>query len=129
MLAIDTNLIVRFLVGDHPDQSAKARALISREDVRVSSTVILEAAWALRGAYGYPASEVSEALGSFCGLPRVSLTDPAAVAQALSWTKGGLDFADGLDLAQASNCEAFVTFDRDFARTANLVSEVPVRAP
>jgi predicted nucleic acid-binding protein len=31
MLAIDTNLIVRYLTGDHPEQSPKARALIDSE--------------------------------------------------------------------------------------------------
>ena len=41
MLAVDTNLIVRYLTGDHPGQSAKARAVIEGEDVFVSTTVLL----------------------------------------------------------------------------------------
>ena len=45
MLAIDTNLIVRYLTGDHPRQSAKAKALIDGNDVFVCTTVLLEAEW------------------------------------------------------------------------------------
>ena len=36
-LAIDTNVIVLYLIGDHPKQSAKARVLIDSEDVFVST--------------------------------------------------------------------------------------------
>jgi predicted nucleic acid-binding protein len=42
MLAIDTNLIVRYLTGDHPRQSAKAKALIDGNDVFVCTTVLLD---------------------------------------------------------------------------------------
>ena len=37
MLAIDTNLVVRYLTGAHPQQSAKAKAVISGEQVFVST--------------------------------------------------------------------------------------------
>jgi predicted nucleic acid-binding protein len=52
MLAVDTNLIVRYLTGDHPKQSAKARAVIDGEDVFVSTAVALETEWVLRRVYG-----------------------------------------------------------------------------
>jgi predicted nucleic-acid-binding protein len=42
MLAVEPNLIVRYLTGDHRGQSAKARAVIDGEDVFVSTTVLLE---------------------------------------------------------------------------------------
>ena len=129
MLAIDTNLIVRFLVADHPTQSAKAKALISGEDVFISSTVVLETAWVLRGVYGYSNELLSAALAAFAGLPRVTLEEPAIVAQALDWTTGGIDFADALHLAKARGCEGFVSFDRKFAKVANRVSDIKVRVP
>ena len=59
MLAIDTNLIVRYLTGDHPRQSARAKALIDGNDVFVCTTVLLEAelgmAWKLHRMWGIPA--------------------------------------------------------------------------
>jgi hypothetical protein len=35
MLAIDANVVVRYLADDHPIQSARARALIERKNVFV----------------------------------------------------------------------------------------------
>ena len=40
MLAIDTNVFVRCLTGDHPIQSARAKALIEGEDVFVCTAVL-----------------------------------------------------------------------------------------
>ena len=76
MLAIDTNLIVRYLTGDHPRQSAKARALIDDNDVFVCTTVFLEAEWVLRSVYGYAPARLTRALAAFAGLARVSLKMP-----------------------------------------------------
>ena len=58
MLAVDTNLIVRYLTGDHPAQSAKARAVIEGEDVFISTTVLLETEWVLRSVYSFDAARV-----------------------------------------------------------------------
>ena len=52
MLAIDTNVIVRYLTGDHPQQARKARTLIESEHVFVCTTVLLETEWVLRSVYG-----------------------------------------------------------------------------
>jgi predicted nucleic acid-binding protein len=129
MLAIDTNLIVRYLTGDHPGQSAKARALINGNDVFVCTTVLLETEWVLRSVYGHAPGSLAKALAAFAGLVRVKLEDAALIAKALDWMGKGMDFADALHLAQAEGCEAFVSFDRSFAKAANILSEVKVRAP
>ncbi len=129
MLAIDTNLIVRYLTGDDPEQSAKAKRLIDGEDVFICTTVLLETEWVLRSVYGYPPAQLAGALAAFAGLPRVKIEDPAVAARALDWMRNGLDFADALHLAKAGHCEAFVSFDRRFAAVANSLSEVKVRAP
>jgi hypothetical protein len=44
----------------------------------------------------------------------VSLEDATAAAKALGWIRQGMDFADGLHLAKAEGCEAFISFDQDF---------------
>jgi predicted nucleic-acid-binding protein len=64
MLAIDTNLVVRYLTGVHPQQSAKAKAVIDGEEVFVSTTVMLETEWVLRSAHGFNAKRVCKALRS-----------------------------------------------------------------
>jgi predicted nucleic acid-binding protein len=51
VLAVATDIIVRYLTGDEPEQFAKARALIDGEDIFVCTTMSLETEWVLRGAY------------------------------------------------------------------------------
>lgn len=127
MLAIDTNVIVRLLVRDDPDQSARARDLIAAEAVFVPATVMLETEWVLRSVYGHTTTQIVAALRAFAGLPNVTIEDAITVSQALDWAQGGIEFADALHLAKASHCDAFASFDRRFARAANRLSPVKVR--
>jgi predicted nucleic-acid-binding protein len=129
MLAIDTNLVVRYLVNDDHAQAAQARKLIDHNDVFVCTTVLLETEWVLRGVYGFSAAQCIKALSAFAGLPRVVLEDAAAPAKALEWMEQGVDFADGLHLAKAEGCDAFISFDRDFVKAANALGGIKVRAP
>ncbi len=127
MLAIDTNVVVRYLTGDHPEQSLRARQIIDGQAVFVATTVLLEVEWVLRSARGYRPERLAAALAAFGGLPTVTLEDPARIAAALEGMVNGLDFADALHLAAARDCEAFVTFDRAFTKAAAGRGPVEVR--
>ena len=129
MLAVDTNVIVRYLTRDDAEQFAKVDALIRDEDVYVCTTVLLETEWVLRRAYRFSPDQIMSALTAFAGLPRVTLEDPALAAKAFDWTRNGMDFADALHLAKAESCEAFVSFDQRFAVLADALTEAKVRAP
>ncbi|MBP6999966.1 type II toxin-antitoxin system VapC family toxin [Amaricoccus sp.] len=118
MLAIDTNVVVRYLTGDHPEQAARARALVDGAPVFVPVTVALETDWVLRSAYGYRPAEVARALRAFGGLPGVSLEDADSVAAALDLAGQGMDFADALHVVRSGLCDGFATFDRRLARAA-----------
>lgn len=119
MRAVDTNVVVRFLVGDDPKQTEKARQVIGREPVFVPRTVVLEVEWVLRGVYGMAVERVIPALRALAGLPGVTFEDAAMVAKAMEWAEAGLDFADALHLAAAGKCKEFVTFDKRFANIAS----------
>lgn len=118
MLAIDASLIVRYLTGDHAQQSARARALIDGESVFVPITIVLEVEWVLRSAYEYQAADVARALRVFAGLPTVRVEDGAMVAEALDLAEKGMDFADALHLTRTGHCAGFVTFDRKLVKAA-----------
>lgn len=118
MLAIDTNVVVRYLTGDHPRQSPRARALIDGQAVFVSVTVILETEWVLRSTYEYRPPDIARVLRAFAGLPTVTVEDGAVVAAALDLAERGMDFADALHLGRAAHCEGIASFDRKFVRAA-----------
>jgi predicted nucleic-acid-binding protein len=127
--AIDTNVIVRFLTGDHPQQARKARAIVEGGDLFVPTSVLLETEWVLRSAYGFDADKIVAALRALAGLPGLALEEPILIARALDWTEKGMDFADALHLGKAEGCSAFVSFDRKLAKAANGLSEILIEAP
>lgn len=129
MISIDTNVVVRYLVADEPEQFQRATTLIERDAVFVCLTVFLEAEWVLRANYRLERPAVLSALRKFSSLPSLTVEDPAALAQAIDWAEQGMDFADALHLAGSTACEAFASFDRGLARMAAKVGALAVRAP
>ncbi|MBB4066364.1 type II toxin-antitoxin system VapC family toxin [Gellertiella hungarica] len=128
MQAVDTNVVVRYLTADHPQQAARARAIIGEHKVFLSLTVILECEWVLRTAYRFEQRDVIDALRAFCGLPGVRLDQPEVVSTALMLAEQKVDFADAIHIAQAgTNAFSFVTFDRKLARAAQKAGHHYVR--
>jgi predicted nucleic acid-binding protein len=127
MLAIDTNIVIRFLTRDHEALARRALEIVGNNEVFVPLTVVLEAEWVLRDVYEMPRDEVIRELRRFCGLEHVTVGAADVVERALAYAEGGLDVADALHLAQASECEAFVTLDKPLARKARRFPEARAR--
>lgn len=126
MIAVDTNVVLRFLVSDDPDQSARARELFASEQVFIPDTVVLETAWVLGYSYELNKTTIAAGLRRLFGLANVHLRDAAEMALALEWHDHGLDFADALHLAQSAHCTRMMTFDRRFAARGEEISGVGV---
>jgi predicted nucleic-acid-binding protein len=127
--AVDTNVIVRFLVADDKKQAKQSRAAIEAGDIFITTTVFLESEWVLRSAYGFEPERIADALRGLAGLAGVTVDDPARLARALDWMATGMDFADALHLAGAEGCEVFLSFDKTLERRAKAHSAISVRAP
>jgi len=119
MLAIDTNVVVRYLTGDHPEQARRARALVDGQPVFVPVTVALETEWVLRSAYQFKPPQITKALRAFGGLPTVTFEDSGMIVAALARVEQGMDFADSLHLARSAHCEGFRSFDRKLITAAH----------
>ena len=128
MRAVDTNVVVRYLTSDHPEQAARAKGVIDAGHVFVSTTVMLETEWVLRSVYGFAGKEVAAALRAFAGLPDVSVENPVLLAEALDRVDKAMDFADALHLGSATRCDAMLTFDRRFV-AADRGAPIRVREP
>lgn len=118
MLAVDTNVVVRYLARDDSAQTARATKLIRTEPILLLKTVLLESEWVLRSAYGFDRNATAGAFRSLAGLPTVHVEDESAVAQALDWFAAGMDFADALHLSGCSGTDQFATFDRRLTKNA-----------
>lgn len=130
MIAVDTNVVVRLIVNDDPQQAARARTLMDNNTVLVSTTVLMECEWVLRSAYRLTAARVNLAMKGFCGLENVLVAEIEIVERALELHADGMDFADALHLLSGSKAEAFVTFDTALRRRCRAsTQEFEVREP
>lgn len=115
MIALDTNILARFLLNDDPEQFRAARELLARSGPYTAPpTVLLELAWVLK-VNGCSRDDIARGLRSLLGLPNFIPHERAAVLYALRWFESGMDFGDALHLALSAADDLLVTFDRDFA--------------
>jgi len=129
MIAIDTNVLVRLLTGDHPVQSEASRQLFAAEEIFIPDSVLLETEWVLRAAYDLGPAEVCAALRAVCGLSNVSVRDGQLIAQIIDWHELGFDFADAFHLALSKEPDALKTFDAAFIRNAGKHTDRRVERP
>ena len=118
MVAIDTNVLVRVLVSDHPEQNEAARRLWSANQIWIAKTVLLETEWVLRSAMQASRQEINAAFVLLLADPRVAVEDRAAVERAVDGFGAGMDFADALHLASRGTAGRFVTFNRRLVDTS-----------
>ena len=123
MIGLDTNVLVRFLVQDDPQQGALATRLMDELTAQmpgfVGREVLVELVWVLERAYGYGRAEVASALEGLLVAPEIRLEEHDDVGAALHrYRAGGAGFADLLIAAAARRAGAsrVVTFDRRAAR-------------
>ncbi len=120
MAALDTNVLVRFLVEDDAAQLAAARALIRRciaagETLYVPVTVTLELEWVLRASFGFEKARIVTLLSSLLATTELRFEAETAVELALlHYSQGAPDFSDCLHVASAAQAgEAPLwTFDK-----------------
>ena len=129
MIAVDTNLLVRILTNDDPNQARRAVKILKSDDIYIPKTVLLETEWVLRHAYEVGRSDITVGFQKLLGLPNVSVEDPDSIYQAISWYQNKFDFADALHLASSRRCESFATFDSSLIKKAQQLSSMEMIKP
>ena len=111
MIAVDTNIVVRFLTRDDEPQFQKALALFESQDIFIPDTVVLETECVLRYAYDFEPVAIYGAFTKLFGLPNVHLFNPTIVALAIQGHIQGLDLDDTFHLNQCQQYNQFNTFE------------------
>lgn len=120
MTVLDTNVVVRIIVDDDPDQVQQAQALLAANRCVVPITVVLETSWVLEASYQLPVPVVTSSLRQFLGLEQVEAPHMPAIEQALQWYESGFGLAGVLHRALAlTRAEALATFDQAFIDQAS----------
>lgn len=121
MRAVDTNLLVRLLVRDAPEQVKLAEAFISA-GAWVSHLVLAETVWVLDAVHDRTAAQIARAVELLLNHEHLALQDPEVVGQALARFRARptLGFSDCLvlEIARKAGHLPLGTFDRALAKSA-----------
>ena len=125
MIALDTNVLLRYLIQDDAVQAAAATSFLEGKLSTttpgfISLVVICEIVWALRKTYDQPRATIAQSLDVLIKAPQFVVEDIEIVELAIS--------ADGGDIADAiihfvgakQGCSKTVTFDKKFARLSGV---------
>ena len=123
MIALDTNVLVRYLVRDDPEQAEAARLLLEDLDSGrpgfICREVMMELVWVLERAYKFSRAQIADVLAELIATGGLVIETADEVGRAaISYRQPGVEFSDLMILAAAERTGArpFYTFDRKLAR-------------
>ena len=120
MIALDTNVLIRFLVEDDETQSREATDLIKRaverdEPLFIDDIVMCETVWVLSSVYRFSRVEIVQTLSNLLRAKGVVFSSTDFIARALAaYAAQRGDFADYLirEHARAAGADTVATFDK-----------------
>lgn len=121
MIALDTNILVRFLAEPHSHQGRIAHQLVTEslsaeKPGFVSALIIAETIWVLEDIYQVPVDMIRAHMRLLLGAAELVIEQADAIERALNLPHK--DLADCIlhELGQANGCSHTVTFDKRFAK-------------
>jgi len=120
MKALDTNVLVRFLVRDDAFQAEAIYSIFKQAEANkevfwVPLLVVLETLWVLESVYEIPRQEIIDAISELLLMPILKFENPSAIQRFFySAREARIDLSDLLiaHSAISSGCECVLTFDR-----------------
>ena len=127
--ALDTNILVRYIVQDDKRQSAKAttfiEALTPDTPAFISCIVLCEINWVLKTAYKFSKPDCAEALNRIMSVAVFDIENLEACLAALQRFRAGqADFSDYLigQIAKKKGYGTVLTFDKKALKSPSFTS-------
>jgi predicted nucleic-acid-binding protein len=129
MIGLDTNLLVRLVVGDDPQQTRQAKAFVDRHctpesPAFINCVVLAQLVWVLKASYEYTRLQIAAAVEDIMiGADRMIEHAAAVQASLDDYRAGRLDFTDALiaHVNKIRGCDATATFGRKAAKLRGFV--------
>lgn len=132
MIALDTNVVLRFLTQDDPTRSAQANALFAglteRDRGCLCRGVDVELVRVLERAYGLLRHDIASALDGLLAARELVVEAPDRTGLAGErYRRGGAGFSDHMIAlaAREAGCSATFSFDRKAASHAGMATLPP----
>jgi predicted nucleic acid-binding protein len=121
---VDTNILVRHLTGDPPDQAARAtKFLAAVDELLLTDLIVAEVVYVLGSFYEVGRRQVAELMRAIISFPPVVVLDSAMLLRALEvYETDRLDFAEAYLVAQAerSGVGEVASFDKAIDRVTTV---------
>jgi predicted nucleic acid-binding protein len=126
---VDTNILVRHLTGDPPEQAARATAFLAAADgLLLADLVVAETVHVLESFYEVPRARVAELVRAIIAFPAIVVLEPVLLLRSLElYETDRLDVAEAYLVAQAERSGIGVV--ASFDRTIDRVTTVPRLEP
>ncbi|MBW1708109.1 MAG: PIN domain-containing protein [Deltaproteobacteria bacterium] len=127
---IDTNVVLRYLLGDHPEFSPKAEAFMTdvstgKKKAEILDIVIVECVYVMEKFYKIPKTEIVEKLSSLLNFTGIVNPDRSELLEAvLKFKDSNVDIVDCILAACSSPEKVVISFDKDMKKL-KAVSETP----
>ena len=127
---IDTNVVLRYLLGDHPEFSLKAEAFmfdVSKgvKKAEILNVVIVECIYVMEKYYEIPKTEIVEKLSGILNFSGIVNPDRSEIFEALlKYENSNIDIVDCILAACSSPEKVVISFDKDMKKL-KAVSETP----
>lgn len=121
---LDTNVLIRHLTGDPPEQARRATAFLARADeLLLADPIVAEVVFVLESFYEVERARVAELVRAVIGFPSVVVVDTSLLLRAIEvYEVDRLDFAEAYLVAHAetSGVAAAASFDRSIDGVATV---------
>jgi predicted nucleic-acid-binding protein len=132
MIGLDTNVLVRYLMQDDPEQAALAArvidALTPEEPGYIPLVVLAETVWVLTRHYKVPRERIADALELLLHARELVVEGAETARAALRiYRDTRVEFADSLiaQSARAAGCSEILTFDERAAAAVGMRLLIP----
>ncbi len=120
MIAVDTNVLVRFITHDHKQQTRLAeKLLLSRSGehgvIYISDVVLCELVWVLKSGYGYKRNQISKVLFLLLDIDEFCFSQVDWLFEAATlYESKNIDFFDCLIsvFSEKNGCQHIYSFDQ-----------------
>lgn len=126
---VDTNVLIRHLTGDPPDQARRATAFLAETDeLLLPDLIVAELVYVLESFYEVPVEEVARMVRSVIAYPPIRTLDPALLLRSLEvYETHRIDFAEAylVASAEAAGIPDIISFDRSIDRVSTIKRSEP----
>jgi predicted nucleic-acid-binding protein len=128
MIALDTNILVRFFMQDDPSQLARVRAVMKslseKDPAWIGLAVVQELVWVLTSVYRAQRADVLLVLDQMFTMREIVIEQADVIRDAIRiYRATKVAFSDCLisASARAAGCTQTLTFDKEAAKSAGMI--------